>query len=62
MSIPLRAAAALAACLVLVLGLCVWVHAASGVTTPAARAAEAPPVLTIFFTADTKGYFDPCPT
>ncbi|GAB7080528.1 hypothetical protein JCM14635_22010 [Megalodesulfovibrio paquesii] len=25
------------------------------------EAAQAP-VLTIFFTADTKGYFDPCPT
>lgn len=39
--------------------LSVGAHAASGQANAAASVA---PALTIFFTADTKGYYDPCPT
>ena len=62
MSTPLRTAAALAVCLALAFCLSAPAHAASETKGPHAPAAGKAPVLTIFFTADTKGYFDPCPT
>ncbi|AGW14490.1 hypothetical protein DGI_2759 [Megalodesulfovibrio gigas DSM 1382 = ATCC 19364] len=62
MPTPLRTAAALAVCLALAFCLFAPARAASEIKEHPASAAGKAPVLTIFFTADTKGYFDPCPT